>query len=160
MDKQENNTTNNILLDLYDLKLEEFKSTGSRDKPEKLLALLLLPDMDKYESLMVEEEKFYKEYKVQIDKKISKVEQDFEITEEDIIHYIEENGVCCDDFEQDKIWFVFCEGFGSMHWALMYHPEMKPEEVYETWFEEKIELQQSNNKVKQIGTMKKKEGNI
>lgn len=155
MEKQLQSTTNSALLDLYNLKLEEFKSTGFRDKPEKLLALLLLPNIRNYEPLMVCEGEFYEEYKLQIDEKISKVEKDFKITENDIIQYIEENGVCCDDFEQDKIWFVFCKGFGAMHWALMYHPKMKPEEVYETWFEEKIELQQSNNKVRKIGTIQR-----
>lgn len=77
------------LIELYNLKLNEYKETGLRERPWKLLAMLLLSEKDKYEPLINSQEKFYKKYKKEIDKKISKVERDFNFTHEDIVEYIE-----------------------------------------------------------------------
>ncbi len=123
------------LNELYKKRLLEYKETGKREKPDRLLAMLITPEKDNYEPLMVCEGEFYKAYKSEIDAKIAQVMEDFELTDEDIKEYIEEKGVSSDNFEHDKIWFVFCEGFGAMHWALMYHPDKTPEEIYADIFD-------------------------
>lgn len=130
---------------LYTLKLLDYKINGYRDDPERLLALLILPEKDQYEPLRVCEGEFYEAYKDRIDKKIAKVERDFEITPIDIVKYVEAKGVCCNNFAQDRIWFVYAEGFGAMHWGLMYHPELTAEEVYEECFDEP-----SKNKISEV----------
>lgn len=122
------------LTDLYNSYVEIFKITGRKPYPDRLLALLLLPEKDKYLPLRVTEGKFYQYYQKEIDAKIKQVEKDFNITKEDIIGYIEEKGICYkeEDYEQDKIWFVYAEGFGVMHGSLMYEPAQTPEEAYQT----------------------------
>lgn len=118
------------LNEIYNLKLLNYKKYSKREQMDKLLAMLLLPERDNFKPLKVTEGEFYQKYKTEIDEKIQKVISDFEITDEEIIKQIEDKGVSCDNFEDDKIWFVFCEGFGAMHWGLMYHPEKSPEEIY------------------------------
>lgn len=51
-----------------------------------------------------------------------------------MIQIVESKGVLCEDYEHDKIWSVFAEGFGAMHWGLMYHREWSPEQVYVEYF--------------------------
>ena len=117
---------------IYNDYLTNYKRTGIKPYPDKLLALLILPEKDNYEPLMVEEGKFYEAYKKEIDAKIEQVIKDFNLTKEDVIRFIEQKGIYYkeEDYEEDKIWFVFAEGFGAMHWSLMYHPEYTPEQVY------------------------------
>ena len=149
------------LAELYKLKLLKYKINGEKESPDKLLAMLLLPEKDKYEPLMVSEGKFYSKYKNEIDLKIEKVINDFEITDDEIIKYIEDKDIICNDFEQDKIWYVFCEGFGAMHWSLMYYPEMTPEEVYEKFFDETLEKKNNINfSPEKIEELKTKFNNI
>lgn len=118
------------LNELYNVKLMEYKKYGVKDEPDKLLSLLLLPKKDEFEPLRVAEGAFYEVYKKEIDSMIEKVIKDFDITDEEIIWHVEKKGVLCNNFEKDKIWFVFCWGFGLMHWSIMYHKEKTPEEVY------------------------------
>lgn len=122
------------LMELYEEKLEDYKQEGRREQPDKLLAMLLLPERNRYEPLMVAEGIFYQRYQKEIDKKIAKVIQDFRITKNEITQLVEEKGVLCEDFEHDKIWFVFAKGFGAMHWGLMYHRDWTPEQIYEECF--------------------------
>lgn len=122
------------LLELYNLKLHEYKETGLKEKPSKLLAMLLLSEKDKYEPLRNSEGKFYEKYKEQINQKIKIVEQDFNLTYEDLIKYIEET-VECNNYEEQKIWFGFAEGFGALHWGLLYQKEKTPEEIYSRYFD-------------------------
>jgi hypothetical protein len=129
-----------LLKELYDLKLIDYKLNGKKESPDKLLAMLLLPERDNYEPLMVSEGEFYKRYQVEIDKKIVQVENDFNFTKDEIIQIIEDKGIYCTEYEHDKIWFVFCEGFGSMHWGLMYHKDKMPEEIYSEYFDDEILL--------------------
>lgn len=77
------------LIELYNLKLNEYKETGVRERPWKLLAMLLLSEINKYEPARNSRGEFYKKYKDEIDKKIAKVERDFNFTYEDIVEYIE-----------------------------------------------------------------------
>lgn len=133
------------LNELYNLKLETYKKTGIKEHPSKLLALLLLPEMDKYEPLNCAEGLFYRTYKKEIDEKINKVENDFNITKEEIISYIEEIFVSEEKhYNDDKIWFVFSEGFGALHWGLMYGKNNTPEQTYIEYFDD-IELLERNN---------------
>lgn len=121
------------LIELYNLKLNEYKTNGLRERPWKLLAMLLLSEKDKYEPLRSQGE-FYNKYKDEIDKRIIQVEQDFNFTKEDITEYIEET-VICDDYEDQKIWFVFNEGFGALSWGLSNRQEKTGEEIYSQYFD-------------------------
>lgn len=120
----------NILLEMYENALEEFKQSGYHPHPANLLSMLLLPEKDKFEPLRVSEGVFYKKYKSEIDRKISKVIDDFEISKQEIEAFIEEKGVLVDDFESDKIWFVFADGFGVMHGEMMYRPNQTDYKMY------------------------------
>lgn len=130
---------------LYAKKVEDYKTNGIKEQPDKLLAMLLLPERDYYRPLMVAEGEFYRIYQKEIDEKIEKVIQDFNITKEELVQIVEDKGVLCDNFEHDKIWFVFAEGFGSMHWGLMYHQEMSPEQIYTECFGQ-VEKEKPNQK--------------
>lgn len=121
------------LLELYELKLLKYNKTKERDNPSKLLAMLLLSEMDKYEPLDISQEKFYNTYKKDIDKQISKVEKDFNFTYEDIISYIEKLTIY-NDYVKQSIWYVFADGFRVLHWALLYRKEEVPEEIYCEYF--------------------------
>ena len=133
------------LKELYNLKLKEYKETGVREEPDKLLAMLLLPIKEDFESLEVEEGSFYRYYQEVIDENIGKIENDFELTRDYIIEKIEEN-VLCTDYEHDKIWHVFNGGFGIVHWAVMYRPYLTAEEAYLEMWEDKILLKNSEEK--------------
>lgn len=121
------------LKEIYNNYLIAFKNTGNKPYPDRLLALLLLPEKDKYLPLMVSEGKFYQYYQKEIDAKMKQVENDFDITKKDMIQYIEEKGICYreETYEEDRVWFVYAEGFGVMHGSLMYKPEKTPEQVYQ-----------------------------
>ena len=146
------------LEEIYKGYVEEYKRSGTKPYPDRLLALLLLPEKDKYLPLMVSEGAFYQYYQKEIDTKIKQVENDFDITKEDMIRYIEEKGICYSEetYEEDRIWFVYAEGFGIMHGSLMYKKELTPEQVYQEslcCFEEK----KKNNKRRKQKKVKKKE---
>ncbi len=123
------------LLELYKLKLYEYEKTGLREKPWKLLAMLLLSEKDKYEPLEKSQGEFYKKYKTQIDLQIAKVEKDFNFTLEDIIEYIEKT-VGCGNYEEDRIWFVFADGFGALDWGLKYKQSKTAEEIYAEYYDD------------------------
>lgn len=149
------------LQEIYDEYLRKYQETGVKPYPDKLLALLLLQEKDKYEPLKVCEGEFYKFYKKQIDEKIEKVINDFHITKEDIISFIEQKGICYreEEYENDKIWFVFAEGFGSMHWAIMYHPSHTPEKVYDECygcFHGQYKKENTNNRKRTLMRYKEK----
>lgn len=119
------------LAELYNQYLEHYKMTGEKEHPARLLSLLLLQEKDNYEPLMVEEGKFYSRYKKEIDIKINKVIKDFNITKEEIVAYIKQTIIYDEaNYEKDKIWFVFAEGFGNMHWGIMYRKDATAEEIY------------------------------
>lgn len=136
-----------MLQALYDYKLKEYREHGIKENPAKLLAMLLLPQKDSFEPLMIAEGEFYKVYKERIDKEIQKIEIDFEFTKEELIQLIEEKGVFSTNFEEDKIWFLFCEGFGG---GIMYHKEKTPEELYQEYFDEEPILNNPNYKYKRL----------
>ncbi len=123
-----------ILLELYNLKLHEYKQTGLRERPWKLLAMLLLSEKEKYEALIGSQGEFYEKYKANINKLIAKVEKDFNFTREEIIHFIKQT-VICDNYDEQKIWFVFAEGFGALNWGLRYKEDKTAEEIYSEYFD-------------------------
>lgn len=123
------------LIELYNLKLNEYKESGLRERPWKLLAMLLLSEKDQYEPLRSSQGEFYKKYKKEIDKKIAKVEKDFNFTHEDIVEHIEKT-VICDNYEEQRIWFVFEDGFGVLNWGLMYRKEKTAEEIYSEYYDD------------------------
>lgn len=122
------------LLELYKLKLDEYKNTGLRERPWKLLAMLLLSEKDKFNPLENSQGEFYKKYKTQIDIQIDKVERDFNFTFEDIVEYIEKT-VVCDNFEEQRIWFVFADGFEALNWGLRYKEDKTAEEIYAEYYD-------------------------
>ena len=117
---------------LYNLYLEYYKKTGYHPHPANLLALKLLLKRNEFEGLKVGEGEFYNIYKASVDKSIKEVEDDFNINEEEIKSYIEKKGlfVSDDNYCQDKIWFVYAEGFGVLHGNLMYTPEKNSVGIY------------------------------
>lgn len=122
------------LLELYKLKLYEYKKTGLRERPCKLLAMLLLSEKNKYEPLENSQGEFYKKYKTQIDIQIAKVERDFNFTFEDIVEYIEKT-VVCDNYEEQRVWFVFADGFSALNWGLRYKEDKTAEEIYAEYYD-------------------------
>lgn len=136
------------LLDLYNLKLNEYKKTGVRERPWKLLAMLLLTRKDEFTTLNTSEGEFYKRYKKEIDKEISRVERDFNFTHEDLVEYIEKL-VVCDNFEEQKIWFVFEDGFGVLEWGLMYMQDKSAEEIYSEYYDN--DDLKKNHDIEEIG---------
>ncbi len=121
------------LIELYNLKLNEYKETGLREKPWKLLAMLLLSN----KIIFIEDKnlgEFYKKNKEHIDMRINKVEKDFNFVQEDIIGYIEKN-VICKKYEEQKIWDLYAKGFEVLNWSLTYRPDKTPEEIYSGWFD-------------------------
>lgn len=122
------------LIELYNLKLNEYKEFGVRERPWKLLAMLLLSEKENYEPLRNSQGEFYKKYKKQIDAKIKKVEDDFNFSSEDIIKFIERT-VVCDNYEEQKIWFVFSDGFSALNWGILYHGEKTSEQIYSHYFD-------------------------
>lgn len=119
-----------VLTKLYEFYLDEFKNSGYHPHPANLLAMLILPEKNLFEPLKVCEGEFYKVYKEQIDIKINQVINDFKISSEEIKSFVELNGVYSEDEEYDKIWFVFYEGFGTMHGEIMYRPNQTDFEIY------------------------------
>ena len=49
--------------ELYNLKLYEYRETGLKERPWKLLAMLLLSEKNKYEELRGTQGEFYNKYK-------------------------------------------------------------------------------------------------
>lgn len=121
------------LLELYNLKLYEYKETNIREKPWKLLAMLLLSEKDKYKSQKNSQKEFYEKYKKEINKQINKVEKDFNFKHEDIIKYIEKKEKC-DNYEEQKIWIVFEDGFKALNWGLSYKKEKTAEEIFKEYY--------------------------
>ena len=142
------------LMELYNEELENYQKIGERNHPSKLLALLLLDKKDEFEPLIVEEGEFYIAYKREIDWKIEKFTKDFNLSKEDFINYIEGSlGFYVEkDYEEDKLWQVFSEGFGALHWGLMYRSDCSGEEIYFDYFDDtRIK---DDNHVKKIGGIK------
>lgn len=121
------------LQEIYDEYLEKHKKTGVKPYPDKLLALLLLQEKDKYNEEKLVNGKFYDKYKKEIDEKIEKVMNDFELTKDDIIHFVEERGLYCDEenYEYCKIWLVFAAGFTCLIGTQRYNPSQTPEKAYD-----------------------------
>lgn len=122
------------LLELYNLKLNEYKKTGFKDKPSKLLALLLLATKDEYVPLKDSIGIFYKIHKSKIDSKLFQVEKDFNFSKEEIMEYIEKVEAC-DDYENQKIWIAFEDGISALQWGLLYRQDKTGEEIYSEYFE-------------------------
>ena len=121
------------LMNLYYLKLSEYKETGLRDKPWKLLAMLLL-----YNNTSFKEEKvlgdFYKKNKIILNEYIRKVEKDFNFVQNDIIELIEKE-VVCENYDEQRIWDVYAKGFEVLNWSLTYRQGKTAEEIYTEWFD-------------------------
>lgn len=117
---------------IYQAFLEQYQQTGKKPYPDRLLALLLLSDKDKYEPLMVSVGDFYLSYKKEIDTMINKVINDFEISKEEMINYIEDKDICYreEKYEHDKVWFVFAEGISCLQGYLMYYSNLTCEQIY------------------------------
>ena len=124
------------LLELYNLKLYEYKESGIRERPHKLLAMLLLSEKDKYELVDYSTPRggFYEKYKEEIDKKIAKVERDFELTHEDIVRYIEEKQELY-NYEHQRLWNVYREGFIVVSTCLIYGKGKTAEEIYSEYID-------------------------
>lgn len=141
------------LMELYYQKLEQYRQTGLREKPEELLAMILLSEKDYYESLRVNNGKFYEKYKTAINSKIAQVENDFKFTKEDMIKIMKEQ-IYCDNYdEEDKVWLVFGKGIDILHRGIIYHKDKTPEEIFSLYFEDmevKEEVSSTNDREKEV----------
>lgn len=126
------------LQEIYDEYKEKYNKTGEKPYPDKLLALLLLKEKDKYNPGHLVNGEFYNLYKKEIDAKIEQVINDFEITKEEIIGYIEQKGILYREerYEHDKIWFIFVNGFAVVIGTQRWDPSYTPEKAYEKAFVE------------------------
>lgn len=117
----------------YEKYLQEHQATGLKTYPDKLLALLLLQEKENYHPENLTNGEFYEKYQLQIEEKINQGIKDFNLTKEDIISFIEKKGVIYreETYEEDKIWFVFYEGFGAIIGTQRYQPSCSPEQAYE-----------------------------
>lgn len=131
------------LQDLYNYKLSIYQLEGIKPRPEKLLAMLLLPEKEKFYSTTKDSKIFYIQYKDAIDEKIAKIEKDFDITEKDIIDYAKQNGLSPDEIEFTEIWLIFYKGYASLIWGLHQAKGKTPEEIYSEYFHDS-ELQDLN----------------
>ncbi len=125
------------LSELYRLKIMEYKLYGKKEKPDKLLAMLMLPEKDCYNQVGVTG-KFYQKYREPINKKIAQVERDFDFKPEEYVQIIEEKNIYIENLDEDKIWFVFCEGFAVVDWGIMYHNDETAEEIYTRMFGDEL----------------------
>ena len=142
-----------MLEDLYNKALIRYYEKGERTDPSQLLAMRLLAKKDIFSPLKVDEGNFYNAYKTEIDEEIKKVTEDFEFTDDDYIYYIK-NKVGFyrkDTYQEDKTWYVFGEGIGSLHWGLMYMTFNSGEDIYNYYFDDCI---LKNEKVKTRGEIK------
>ena len=124
------------LQEIYDEYLEKHRQTGVKTYPDKLLALLLLQEKNKYEPEHLVNGEFYIKYKKEKDEKIEKVITDFHLTKEDIINFIEQKGIYYEEenYEHDKIWFVFAEGFCAVISTKRWHPSYTNEKAYAEYY--------------------------
>jgi len=121
------------LLELYNLKLNEFKETGLKERPWKLLAMLLLSEKDKYEPIINSNIELYKE----VNKKIAKIEKDFNLTNEDydkFVGYIED----IDDIREQNILDIFNAGIYALKYGISHMKENTAEEIYSEYFDTDI----------------------
>ena len=147
----------------YEEHLKEFNKTGNHPHPSELLALLLLPEKDKYRPIGSNGE-FYQYYKKQINEKIEQIVADFNLTKEEIINYIEKTGIAYDEdnYQIHKIWFVFCYGFVALQWGIMYHPDWSPENIhkaYSVYWEKKSNVTTNNTTNSSKNLVKKRLNN-
>ena len=123
------------LIDVYNAYKEEFKKTGSHPHPAELLALLMLSDKEKY---CISKFNFYLENKRNINMKIDKVIEDFNISKEEIIDMLSNgNDAVADVIRSDytlyktlKYEIVFYVGYKIVEWGNKYFESATPEEVY------------------------------
>ena len=79
--------------------------------------MLLLTRKDEFSSLNTSAGEFYKRYKKEIDKEISRVEKDFNFTHDDLVEYIEKMvpNISSDVIEKQKsLQSGTCVAFGKM----------------------------------------------
>ncbi len=126
------------LRQLYELKFMEYQLTGKKEAPDQLLAMLLLAEKNNFGPLKDSTGEFYKKYKKEIDKQITRVENDFDFTPLEIGKMIEDKGIYSEDYAYDKLWFVFSEGFGAVQWGQLYHASATPEEIYSHYFQQSL----------------------
>ena len=136
------------LQEIYNEYLEEYRMTGVKPYPDKLLALLLFDEKEKYDPEHLVNGAFYKKYQNDIDKKIEKVTRDFELTKEDIIHFIELKGIYPTEekYEYNKLWFVFSNGFTSLIGMQRFHPSYTKEKAYHESYNEFFGQYKKENK--------------
>lgn len=130
------------LQELYQLKLENNDTSNYA----KLLALLLLPNIKDYEPVRSNPHSFYEKYKEKINEKISQVEKDFKITDEDYNNVFIMRGFESDNIDFDKIWTIYSEGFGALQWGLIYANNKSPEQIYEFFFDEDLNTKKTKGR--------------
>ena len=134
------------LNDRYNQYREEYIETGIRPNPGELLILLMLQEKEKYpvSKNLNDEFNFLSEYLKEIDKYAKKVEEDFNISEEEILKVLVKDN---DEekrkmFQEEtstytifKICFYFRAGYRIVELGNRHHPNGTAEEIYCLHFE-------------------------
>ena len=124
--------------DLYDAYKRYYEETGRKEHPAMLLALFLFSKGYNFDRMIgYVEGKFYKKHKEIIDEAIQQVENDFHFTIDEYAKIVLKSFNDFDEsnYEQEKIWSCYAEGFGCVHWGLMYHNDENIEDIYSQYFD-------------------------
>ena len=91
--------------------VNDYKNNGVVDNYAKLLSILLLSEINRYKNYRCNNIKFYGKYKNEIDETINRLEKDFNITDEDYINYLNNQGIEVYNVDKAKIKFIYEENF-------------------------------------------------
>lgn len=123
--------------DLYEAYKRYYEETGRKEHPAMLLALFLFSKEYNFDRMVgTIEGEFYEKHKKIIDEAIQQVENDFHFTMEDYARIIikQFNTFDGSEYEQAKIWDCYSDGFGCVHWGLVYHNDENVEDIYSQYF--------------------------
>ena len=151
------------LQELYEQYKQKFNRTAIHPHPSELLALLLLPEKDKFIESNNNSIEFYTKNEELIREKMEQVIIDFGITKEEINNYITQKGIVPKDnidYEIHKIWSVFANGFNVVRWGNIHRPNWSPERVYNDfsifWGKSQIPEHLIEEPIKEIPQTKKR----
>lgn len=126
------------LRDFYTKKLTDYKQTNNVDSYSKLLSILLLNEINRFNNPRCSSQAFYTRYKNVINEKINKIEQDFNITDEDYLKYFNSIGVEVRDINKAKIKYIYEESIIVLQWAMIFCNDSTPEDAFEFCYDEEV----------------------
>ena len=125
------------LKEFYNKKVNDYKQTNTVDSYSKLLSILLLSEINRFNNPRCSNITFYSRNKEIINEKINKIERDFNITDEDYLNYFNSIGVGVRDIDKAKIKYIYEESIIVLQWALIFCKE-SPEDAFEFCYDEEV----------------------